>query len=130
MLRCAVAVLLVFFACASAQADVAVPRLAARVTDLTSTLDATQRSALEDKLTAFEKAKGSQIAVLIVPTTEPETIEQYSILVTTAWKLGRKGVDDGILILAARNARRDRPEAGRPAESTDWKAWNRQGKKT
>ncbi|HEY9545794.1 MAG TPA: TPM domain-containing protein [Solimonas sp.] len=111
-LRCAVAVLLVFFACASAQADVAVPRLAARVTDLTSTLDATQRSALEDKLTAFEKAKGSQIAVLIVPTTEPETIEQYSIRVTNAWKLGRKGVDDGILMLVARNDRRVRIEVG------------------
>src|SRR3546814_14166503 len=81
ILRCAVAVLLVFFACASAQADVAVPRLAARVTDLTSTLDATQRSALEDKLTAFEKAKGSQIAVLIVPTTEPETTEDRKSVV-------------------------------------------------
>src|SRR3546814_8248460 len=106
MLRCAVAVLLVFFACASAQADVAVPRLAARVTDLTSTLDATQRSALEDKPTAFEKAKGSQIAVLIVPTTEPETIEQYSIRVTNAWKPGRTGVDDGILMLVARKDRK------------------------
>ncbi|HET8883239.1 MAG TPA: TPM domain-containing protein, partial [Solimonas sp.] len=91
---------------------VAVPKLAARVTDLTSTLDAQQRAALDGKLAAFEQAKGSQIAVLIVPTTEPETIEQYSIRVTDAWKLGRKGVDDGILIVVARNDRTIRIEVG------------------
>jgi uncharacterized protein len=97
---------------AFAQADVAVPKLTARVTDLTSTLDAAQRAALESKLAAFEQAKGSQIAVLIVPTTEPETIEQYAIRVTDQWKLGRKGVDDGILLLVARNDHTVRIEVG------------------
>lgn len=110
MLRGVCAALLL--ACSPAHADVAVPALTAHVTDLTSTLDATQRDALESKLTAFEKAKGSQIAVLIVPTTAPETIEQYSIRVTNAWKLGRKGVDDGMLVLVARNDRTVRIEVG------------------
>jgi uncharacterized protein len=103
--------LLLLLAFTAAAADVAVPPVA-RVTDQTSTLDAQQRTALDGKLAAFEKAKGSQIAVLIVPTTEPETIEQYSIRVTDAWKLGRKGVDDGILILVARNDRTIRIEVG------------------
>lgn len=95
-----------------ARADVAVPKLDARVTDLTGTLDASQRSALDGKLAAFEHAKGSQIAVLIVPTTEPEAIEQYSIRVTDQWKLGRKGVDDGILLLVARNDHKVRIDVG------------------
>lgn len=112
-LRRSVAACALLFVCSlPAQADVAVPALAARVTDLGSTLDATQRGALEAKLAAFEQAKGSQIAVLIVPTTEPETIEQYSIRVTDAWKLGRKGVDDGVLILVARNDHTIRIEVG------------------
>jgi uncharacterized protein len=110
--RAFAALLLCVVGIAPAHADVAVPKLAARVTDLTSTLDAQQRAALDGKLAAFEQAKGSQIAVLIVPTTEPETIEQYSIRVTDAWKLGRKGVDDGILILVARNDRTIRIEVG------------------
>src|SRR5579871_6751065 len=77
-----------------------IPKLAARVTDLTGTLTAEQQNALEQKLAAFEAAKGSQLAVLIVPTTKPEEIEQYSIRVVGQWKLGRgtqdgKRVDDG-----------------------------------
>src|SRR3546814_19045815 len=90
-LRCAVAVLLVFFACASAQAAVAVPRLAARVTDLTSTLDPTPRSALEDKLTSSEKAKVSQTAVLTVQPTEQETPHQDFIPVPNHRKPAPKG---------------------------------------
>jgi len=93
-------------------ADVAVPPLRQRVTDLTATLGPQQASALEQKLAAFEQRKGSQIAVLIVPTTEPETIEQYSIRVAEAWKLGRKGVDDGALLLVAKNDRALRIEVG------------------
>ena len=73
---------------ACARAEVAVPPLQTRVTDLTGTLTAPQRQALEDKLAAFEAAKGSQIAVLIVPTTEPESIEQYALRVAERWKLG------------------------------------------
>jgi uncharacterized protein len=100
----------------SAQAQVEVPPLKARVTDLTNTLDPQQRDALEQKLAAFEAAKGSQIAVLIVPTTQPEAIEQYSIRVAEQWKLGRKGVDDGVLLLVAKDDRKMRLEVGRGLE--------------
>src|SRR5688572_15880362 len=82
-------------------AQVAVPPLKARVTDLTGTLSSTQRAALEERLAAFEARKGSQIAVLLVPTTQPETIEQYAIRVAEQWKLGRRGVDDGALMIVA-----------------------------
>ena len=95
-----------------AVAEVAVPPLKARVTDLTGTLQPGQQAALEQTLQAFENRKGSQIAVLIVPTTQPETIEQYAIRVAEAWKLGRKGVDDGVLLLIARNDRKLRVEVG------------------
>ncbi len=94
------------------RADVPVPALKARVTDLTGTITTTQRDALERELRVFEKRKGSQIAVLVVPTTQPETIEQYSIRVAEAWKLGRKGVDDGALLLVAKNDRALRIEVG------------------
>jgi uncharacterized protein len=96
--------------------EVAVPKLAARVTDLTGTLDAGQRAALESELAAFEAKKGSQIAVLIVPSTRPETIEQYSIRVVDQWKLGRKGIDDGALLLVAKDDRKLRIEVGRGLE--------------
>jgi uncharacterized protein len=69
-------------------------------------------SALEAKLRAFEQAKGSQVAVLIVPTTRPEEIEQYSIRVVEQWKLGRGKVDDGVLLLVALDDRRMRIEVG------------------
>ena len=91
---------------------VAVPELKARVTDLTQTLNDAQRSALEQKLAAFEAQKGSQIAVLIVPTTQPEEIEQYSIRVVDAWKLGRAKVDDGALLLVAKKDHLLRIEVG------------------
>lgn len=96
----------------AAMADAAIPPLKAHVTDLTATLSASESMRLEQKLAAFEKAKGSQIAVLIVPTTQPETIEQYSIRVAEAWQLGRKGVDDGILLFIAKNDRALRIEVG------------------
>jgi uncharacterized protein len=95
-----------------AAAEVAVPPLKARVTDLTGTLQPGQKAELEQVLQAFENRKGSQIAVLLVPTTQPETIEQYAIRVADAWKLGRKGVDDGVLLLVARNDRKLRIEVG------------------
>lgn len=93
-------------------AEVAVPPLESRVTDLSGTLAANEAAQLEQKLAAFEAKKGSQIAVLIVPTTYPETIEQYSIRVAEAWKLGRKGVDDGILLVVAKQDRTLRIEVG------------------
>lgn len=95
-----------------ATADVAVPPLKARVTDLTGTFQPSQRAALEQTLQTFEERKGSQIAVLIVPTTQPETIEQYAIRVAESWKLGRKGVDDGVLLLIAKDDRKLRIEVG------------------
>lgn len=91
---------------------VPVPPLKARVTDLTGTLSAAQRQALERQLAEFERRRGTQIAVLLVPTTVPETIEQYSIRVVDEWKLGRKGIDDGLLLLVAVNDRRLRIEVG------------------
>lgn len=96
----------------AAQAEVAVPPLAHRVTDLTATLDAQQTQTLETRLADFEKNKGSQFAVLIVPTTQPETIEQFGIRVVEAWRLGRKGVDDGALLLVAKDDRTLRIEVG------------------
>lgn len=93
-----------------------IPKLAARVTDLTGTLTAEQQGALEQKLAAFESAKGTQLAVLIVPTVQPEEIEQYSIRVVDQWKLGRNKVDDGALLLIAKNDHRMRIEAGRGLE--------------
>lgn len=97
-------------------ADVAIPPLTTRVTDLTTTFTVEQRAALENKLAAFEQKKGSQLAVLLVPTTQPETVEQYSIRVAEAWKLGRKGVDDGVLLLIAKNDRKLRIEVGHGLE--------------
>jgi uncharacterized protein len=89
-----------------------VPKLEARVTDLTGTLTAEQQASLEDKLSAFESRKGAQVAVLIVPTTEPEEIRQYGIRVAEQWKLGREKVDDGALLLVAKDDRRIDIEVG------------------
>lgn len=99
-------------ASASSFAEVAVPVLKARVTDLTGTLSAPQQADLEQSLAAFESGKGSQIAILLVPTTQPESIEQFSMRVAESWKLGRKGVDDGVLILVAKDDRSLRIEVG------------------
>ncbi len=95
-----------------AVAQVAVPTLNSRVTDLTGTLDAAARQFLEIRLRELEQAKGSQLAVLLVPTTQPETIEQYGLRVAETWKLGRKGVDDGVLLVVAKDDRSLRIEVG------------------
>jgi uncharacterized protein len=97
---------------ASAQGLAPIPKLDARVTDLTGTLTAEQQSGLDEKLAAFEARKGAQIVVLIVPTTHPEEIEQYSIRVVEQWRIGRKKVDDGVLLIVAKNDRRVRIEVG------------------
>jgi uncharacterized protein len=96
----------------SAWAQVAVPELSRRVTDLTATLDAGQVAALENKLATFETQKGSQIAVLIVPTTQPEDIAQFGIRVADQWKIGRKKIDDGVILIVAKNDRTLRLEVG------------------
>ena len=95
-----------------ALADVAVPPLVGRVVDQTATLSSGDIDALQQTIRAFESSKCSQLAVLIVPTTEPETIEQYSIRVAEAWKIGRKKVDDGALLVVAKNDRKLRIEVG------------------
>jgi uncharacterized protein len=113
--QCFAGALLCFLALlppAWAQNLVPVPALKARVTDLTGSLSADQLTRLEQKLAAFESRKGSQFAVLIVATTHPETIEQYSIHVAEQWKLGRKDVDDGALLLVAKDDRAVRIEVG------------------
>ena len=97
---------------AGAQGLQPIPPLTARATDTTGTLDAGQKAALEAKLAAFEREKGAQVAVLIVPTTQPEDIAQYSIRVVDAWKLGRAQPDDGALLLVAKDDRRLRIEVG------------------
>lgn len=107
-----IALVMACLVCAKVSAEVAVPKLQARVTDQTGTLDAGRMGALEERLKGFEMAKGSQIAVLIVPTTQSEAIEQYAMRVAEAWKLGRAGVDDGVLLLVAKEDRTVRIEVG------------------
>ena len=97
---------------AGAQAVLPIPPLAARVTDLTATLSADQRARLEEKIASFERQKGSQIAVLIVPSVLPETVTEYALRVVESWKLGRKGIDDGALLLVAKDDRKLRIEVG------------------
>lgn len=97
---------------ALAWAEVAVPPLSGRVVDQTQTLTPAQLRDLEQALAEFERRKGVQIAVLLVPTTGEETIEQYGIRVAEAWRLGRRGVDDGLLLLVAKQDRTLRIEVG------------------
>jgi len=96
----------------AALADVAVPALSGRVVDQTMTLSQDEQASLDKTLRDFEARKGSQIAVLIVPTTAPESIEQFSIRVAEAWKIGRKKVDDGAILLVAKDDRKLRIEVG------------------
>jgi uncharacterized protein len=96
----------------AALADVAVPPLTGRVVDLTGTLGSGDIAALTQTLKNLELRKGSQVAVLIVPTTQPESIEQYSIRVAEAWKIGRKKIDDGALLVIAKNDHKLRVEVG------------------
>ncbi len=104
--------LFLLFAVFPAWAETPVPPLGARVTDLTQTLDTASRRALESKLAALEQARGAQLAVLIVAATQPESIEQYALRVAESWKLGRKGIDDGALLLIAKDERALRIEVG------------------
>jgi len=96
----------------AALADVAVPPLTGRVVDKTATLSSGDIASLDQTLKDFETRKGSQVAVLIVPTTQPETIEQYSLRVAEAWKIGRKKIDDGAILVVAKDDRKLRIEVG------------------
>ena len=93
-------------------AQVAVPELSRRVTDLTATLSAEQVAALESRLAAFESQKGSQISVLLVPTTQPEDIAAFAIRVAEQWRVGREKIDDGVILIVAKNDRTLRLEVG------------------
>ncbi|MBR1276277.1 YgcG family protein [Bradyrhizobium sp. AUGA SZCCT0283] len=109
--RASLLALLLCWAC-SALALVAVPPLTGRVVDQTGTLAAGDIASLTQTLKDLETRKGSQIAVLIVPTTDGEAIEQFSLRVAEAWKIGRKKIDDGALLVIAKNDRRLRVEVG------------------
>ena len=113
-MKAAGTVILAFVLCwaLAAVAEVAVPPLTGRVVDQTGTLSRDQAATLEQTLKDFEERKGSQIAVLIVPTTAPETVEQYALRVVEQWKLGRKKIDDGALLLVAKDDRKLRIEVG------------------
>ncbi|MGP1664339.1 MAG: TPM domain-containing protein, partial [Rhodanobacter sp.] len=110
--RTFVAAVLLCFAVLAPAAEAPVPPLQARVTDLTGTLSTERTAELERQLAAFEAKKGAQIAVLMVPTVQPETIEQYAVRAFEQWKLGRKGVDDGVLLVIAKDDRKLRIEVG------------------
>lgn len=99
-----------------AQSPLEVPALSARVMDQTSTLTEAQRLALDNKLAAFETAAGSQLVVLIVPTTAPEDIASYANRIGNAWKIGRKDVGDGLLLVVAKNDRKLRIEVAKALE--------------
>jgi uncharacterized protein len=114
--RFALSALLAFAAVAGAFADAPIPAGTSPVIDLTNTLTRDQVASLDQTLRAFAARKGSQVSVLIVPTTEPESIEQYGIRVADSWKLGRKNVDDGVIFLIAKNDRSMRIEVGRGLE--------------
>jgi uncharacterized protein len=101
---------------ALAQGVLPVPALTARVIDETGTLDAIQRKGLEDKLAAFEQRKGTQIVVLLVPTTLPEDIASYANRVANDWKIGRKEVGDGVLVVVAKDDRKVRIEVAKTLE--------------
>ncbi len=103
---------LCLFVTSVASGDVAIPPLNRAVTDLTATLTPQETARLESMLRSLSDKKGSQLAVLIVPTTAPEAIEQYSMRVVEQWKLGRKKVEDGVLLLIAKNDRTVRIEVG------------------
>lgn len=93
-----------------------IPALSAHVTDTVGLLPEARRLALESRLVALEAEKGAQVAVLVVATTQPEAVEEYALRAAEAWRLGRKGVDDGLLFLIARDDRRMRIEVGRGLE--------------
>ncbi|MFC3552003.1 TPM domain-containing protein [Lysobacter cavernae] len=106
--------IVLLLACALVQAQqlVAIPPLTSPVIDTTGTLDAATRQQLESQALALQQRKGSQLQVLVVPTTMPEDIAQYAVRAFEQWKIGRKGVDDGVLLVVAKDDRRVRIEVG------------------
>ncbi|CAM3619331.1 TPM domain-containing protein [Polaromonas hydrogenivorans] len=93
-----------------------VPPLTAHVMDSTGTLTAAQKAALEARLTAFEQSRGAQVVVLMVPTTQPEDIAAYAQRIGDSWKIGRKSIGDGLLLVVAKNDRAVRIETTKALE--------------
>ena len=114
------ALLLVFavlwWAPASAQDVLPVPPLSGRIVDQTGTLNEAQRAALDSKLAAFEAQAGPQIVLLLVPATAPEDIAAYAQRVADSWKIGRREVGDGVLVVVAKNERKVRIEVAKALE--------------
>ncbi len=108
--RCLIAALALWASLVSAQ--VPVPALTGHVIDQTHTLSDADKSALEHQLSTLEASRGNQVAVLVVPTTRPETIEQFALRVAEQWKLGRQNIDDGVLLVVATEDRTLRIEVG------------------
>lgn len=100
----------------AAWAQLAVPALSARVIDSTATLTPAQRQQLDDKLAAFEQARGAQVVLLMVPTTQPEDIASYANRVADTWKIGRRDIGDGLLLIVAKDDRKVRIEVARTLE--------------
>ena len=98
------------------QAQQAIPALTGHVMDHSATLDAAQLAPLEAKLAAFEQSNGAQIVLLLVPSTQPEDIASYSQRVADSWKIGRKGIGDGLLLVVAKNDRKVRIEVAKTLE--------------
>lgn len=101
---------------ASAQGVLPVPALSSHVIDSTATLSGAQQQALDSKLAAFESSSGAQVVVLMVPTTQPEDIASYAQRIGDAWKIGRKGVGDGLLLVVAKSDRKIRIEVAKSLE--------------
>ncbi len=103
---------------APAWAQSPVPALSGHVVDITATLSAQAQQAMEAKLAAFERQRGTQIVVLMVPTTQPEDIASYANRVANSWKIGRRDVGDGLLLIVALNDRKVRIEVAKTLEGT------------
>ena len=99
-----------------AQSLLPVPALTGHVLDLAGALDTTQNQALEKKLSLLESTGGSQVVILIVPTTQPEDIASFSNRIGNAWKIGRKGIGDGLLVIGAKDDRKLRIEVAKSLE--------------
>lgn len=110
--RCFALALILFSLNAWSAGEVALPTLSGHVVDQTATLSPDVKNAFETRLSTLEKDQGTQIVILILPTTQPESIEQFGIRLADAWKIGRKGVDDGIIVIVAKDDRHMRIEVG------------------
>jgi len=99
-----------------AQAQQAVPALTGHVVDTAGTLSGAQREAIEARLTKFEQARGAQVVVLLVPSTQPEDIASYANRVANSWKIGRKDIGDGLLLIVAQQDHKLRIEVAKALE--------------